>query len=321
MDNQELKYFLAITEENSLTKAAQKLYLSQSALSQFLSKLEKKMGVLLFQRMKNNALVLTPAGIRYQQYCEEALRMWDSAMRDLAAIRDGASQTLMIGIGISTGQECISHYFASARKENPALRINIVTDRTDVLQKKLLNRELQLVMSAYRMEHPELQYELLTRREMELWVPEGHPLAAYSYFLPENRNTRIPLSKAGNSAFAIMDKSTVMRQIEEDYFERIGYRPNTPITVTSSKYIIFYVSNGACIGMMSKAVDPPEGVMPIALDPPLYYNTAAIYRKDYPLTQEHRRIIELYHEMYPLNWTIEDGEPPEGYKQKLNTNK
>ena len=64
MELKEIEYFLIIAEEGNLTRAAERLYLSQPAMSKFLSKLEENYKTKLFSR-KNNTLELTPAGKVY----------------------------------------------------------------------------------------------------------------------------------------------------------------------------------------------------------------------------------------------------------------
>ena len=66
--------FLTIAEMKSITKAAQKLYMSQPSLSQYLSKLENEIGLRLFER-KNNKMELTCAGKKYLDYVNKFVEM------------------------------------------------------------------------------------------------------------------------------------------------------------------------------------------------------------------------------------------------------
>lgn len=293
MDNQELKYFLTIAEENSLTKAAQRLYVSQSALSQFLGKLEKKLGVLLFQRMKNNSLMLTSAGKRYMEYCEDAIRLWEKTVHDINMLQDGRSQALMIGISSHMQPDLLSDYFMAEKAQNASLQMMVMTDQAKIMQKKLLDGELQLVLGAYNNEHPELEYELIFQQEIVLAVPEHHPLSEYSVEKTGGRDCRISLTMAGDAAFALQESSTIIRQVEEDYLQRIGYHPHVAVAANAD-ILLPYVKNGSCLALALFSEKPIAGVCQVLLDPPLYYKSGAIHRRNYMLTQEHQGIIQLY---------------------------
>ena len=71
----DLRYIVVIAEENSITKAADKLYMTQPALSQYLKKVEKELGVLIFER--------TTTGVRPDVYKRQAAssRCWPWAGR------------------------------------------------------------------------------------------------------------------------------------------------------------------------------------------------------------------------------------------------
>lgn len=74
MNVKSLKYFITIAEEQNLTKAAKRLFVSQSTLSLFLRKLEEEAGLPLFDRSKNK-LTITPAGRLYAETARELIRM------------------------------------------------------------------------------------------------------------------------------------------------------------------------------------------------------------------------------------------------------
>ena len=76
MDTKYLTYILAIARKKNMTKAAEELYVSQSSLSQYLSKLESELGTPLFFRSKGS-LSLTPAGKLYVAAAEEVIRIKD----------------------------------------------------------------------------------------------------------------------------------------------------------------------------------------------------------------------------------------------------
>lgn len=97
--NRNPEYFLTIAQERSLSRAAEKLYLSQSSLSQYLAKLENALGVRLFDRSKT-PIQLTEAGRIYQRYLESNNFLYNKLESELNSSR---MQTVKLGAGTWRG--------------------------------------------------------------------------------------------------------------------------------------------------------------------------------------------------------------------------
>ena len=74
MDFKELQYILCIAKNNSISKAAKELYISQPSLSKYLQNFERKLNIKFFDRAGNN-FILTYAGETYIRYAKEILRI------------------------------------------------------------------------------------------------------------------------------------------------------------------------------------------------------------------------------------------------------
>lgn len=94
--NKNPEYFLTIAAEGSISKAAEKLYVSQPYLSQYIIRLEDGFGVKLLDREKT-PLELTPAGRIYASYLESTLQMYQKLLQDFDAINIRQAQTLRLG--------------------------------------------------------------------------------------------------------------------------------------------------------------------------------------------------------------------------------
>ncbi|MGO4997852.1 LysR family transcriptional regulator [Oribacterium sp. Sow4_G1_1] len=86
MNINHLQYIVMIAQERNITKAAEKLYISQSSLSYTLSAVEKEIGQPLFFRQKQG-VVITPAGEKYVEAAKKILRIHDETMRELRAMQ------------------------------------------------------------------------------------------------------------------------------------------------------------------------------------------------------------------------------------------
>ncbi|MDO4620454.1 MAG: LysR family transcriptional regulator, partial [Lachnospiraceae bacterium] len=106
MDTRIIEYVICISEEKSLTKAAEKLFITQSALSQRISKLEEELETPLFQRTRDG-LVLTDAGRVYVNGGHAILQIKHRALSQLSGLHKGLDGSLHFGCATSTARDCI----------------------------------------------------------------------------------------------------------------------------------------------------------------------------------------------------------------------
>lgn len=103
MDIRQLKYFLAVAEEGLITKAAEKLHMTQPPLSQQIINLEKELGITLFQRQKKY-LTLTPAGKILVTRAKQMLNLMQLTVNDLQEMKSTQQGKITIGLINSSGR-------------------------------------------------------------------------------------------------------------------------------------------------------------------------------------------------------------------------
>ena len=133
MDLRQLNYIVVIAEELNLTKAAERLFVSQPTLSLYLNRLEKELGIPLFIR-QNNRLVITPGGVRYVETAKKMLEMKKELYRELHI----TSEEPVLNIGISSlfMQKILSEIFPEFKAMAPHFQVNVTEGRaTSILEK------------------------------------------------------------------------------------------------------------------------------------------------------------------------------------------
>ena len=116
MDHKQLRFFRKICEEKSINRAAQKLYISQQALSKSMAHLEEELGTQLFVRTPSGVR-LTPAGELLEQRAGAYLEEHDDILRQMRAAGEGAH--LRIGYFMGLLQELPPHFFADFMDAHP----------------------------------------------------------------------------------------------------------------------------------------------------------------------------------------------------------
>jgi len=116
----DLRYFVAVTEELHFTRAAEKLYVSQPALSKQIRALERQLGAELFRRDRRG-VALTAAGAALLPYAQRVLAVWAEGAAALAEVGAAERSTLVVGMSTSPGRggllPAIRSRFTAARPE------------------------------------------------------------------------------------------------------------------------------------------------------------------------------------------------------------
>ena len=136
MNQKQLEYLLAIDEFKTITKAADHLFITRSALNYSLLNLEHKIGLPLFKRI-NNQLIPTTAGSVYINYAKQILLLMkecDSAMHD---IKDQNHGYLNVGITPGYGQKVFTDVYPEFYKKFPSYNIQLYEGNAKQLYKSL----------------------------------------------------------------------------------------------------------------------------------------------------------------------------------------
>jgi LysR family transcriptional regulator for metE and metH len=180
-----LRTLIALAEEGSLTRAAPRLYLSQSALSHQIALLEQQYAAALFER-KSHPLRWTPVGQRLLTLAQEVDQLVRDAERDVAHIRDGKRGELRIAVECHSCFDWLMPTMDTFREGWPEVELDLVSgfhadpvallddDRADLV---IVSREPPRRGIRY---HPLFCYEILAL------LAKGHPLIAKPYIRAED---------------------------------------------------------------------------------------------------------------------------------------
>lgn len=122
--NHNPEYFLTIAQEQSISRAAEKLYISQSSLSQHLAKLESGLEAKLFDR-STNPIRLTEAGRIYQEYLESDRYLYQKLQSDLQEQNRSRSQRVGVGLGTWRGSNLLPEILPPFLTQHPRARVDL----------------------------------------------------------------------------------------------------------------------------------------------------------------------------------------------------
>ncbi|MDJ0747477.1 MAG: LysR family transcriptional regulator [Xenococcaceae cyanobacterium MO_167.B27] len=174
MDLYQINYFIAIAEYGGFSIAAEHLNVSQPSLSNGIKKLEKELGVVLFERGGRRAL-LTPAG---QSFVEQAKKIREQYRSALNKIRDfQARPILKLGVVCSLRISSITNLVSRFRLQYPHIALELRDSHIDEINYWLEEGEIDLALTVLRgNENPKIALNLF-QQSLRLAVPETHPFA------------------------------------------------------------------------------------------------------------------------------------------------
>lgn len=186
MELRVLKYFLAVAQEESMTKAAEGLHTTQSNLSRQLAELEKEMGKKLFDR-GNRKITLTEEGMFLRKRAKEIVELAERTKSDLRLYDDAVSGVVHIGAIETNNMRKMASCFIALREEYPQIRFDLfsgsIAEITDGLNHGLL--DFGLLVAPVDMQR--YDYMKLPQNDVfGLIMRKDNPLAQHDSIQPED---------------------------------------------------------------------------------------------------------------------------------------
>ncbi|WP_077001624.1 LysR substrate-binding domain-containing protein [Variovorax sp. KK3] len=249
MEMRHLRYFVALADCLSFTRAAERVHVTQSTLSHQIKQLEDELGQPLFERI-GKKVVTTEAGELLRGFASRALREVDQGVALLkpgsnsltGQVRIGATHTFNIGLI----PECVALSLA----RHPTVRITVEELAAEVIAARLVAGELDLGIS-YRPDEPDgLWFEPLYNEEMVLVVATTHPLAA---------RKRIRMVELHRQDLVLVSRAFSTRTMLEECFRAAGCEPTVVAEMSTVAPMLALVARTQ-IGSIVAINAVPEGM-------------------------------------------------------------
>lgn len=172
MEIRVLRYFLTVVREESITRAAEVLHITQPTLSRQLAQMEEEMGVKLFDRGARK-ITLTNEGFLLRRRAEEILELVDKTERELAEQDEMVEGTVSVGCGDLQAVQILPELFRAFHERYPAVSFDLYTATADHVKDRM---ERGLVDVGLLLEPVEMEkYDFIRLQHKERWVVSMHP--------------------------------------------------------------------------------------------------------------------------------------------------
>ncbi|MBB1062712.1 LysR family transcriptional regulator [Limosilactobacillus fastidiosus] len=139
MDTRVIKYFLTVAQTNNITRAAQRLHITQPTLSRQIIELEKELGVTLFDRQQRQ-MALTNEGALFQQRASTILSLVNQTKQELQNTEKELTGVINIGCVVSNVSKLIMKIISNFQKKYPNVKFNLYDGNGDLLRQRLDSR-------------------------------------------------------------------------------------------------------------------------------------------------------------------------------------
>lgn len=173
MDFDQLRYFLCVARQQSFTRAAEELGVSQPALSRSIHKLEEELGQPVFER-RTRSVALTDAGVFLQARASQVLSILDDTKAEITD--DGRSGRVRVGAIPTIAPYFLPEVLRQFAKAFPQATVIVQENVTDMLLKSCTQGEIDLAVLALPVPARYLEVEELFEEELLLVLPPMHPL-------------------------------------------------------------------------------------------------------------------------------------------------
>lgn len=300
MELKQLEYIIAISNEQSISKAAEKLFMTQSALNQQLLRLERELGLSLFNRVRHT-MVPTYAGRIYLDTAKKMLNMKEETYKILHDIADMKRGEISIAYTPERGSVMFSNIYPRFHQIYPDITFKIYEARVKKTEQLVLQGDVSLGFAAHMEEKPDFDYYELHPELMVLALPASHPLA---YLAGEESYKTFPhfdLKRLKDDFFVLMTHETRFRDKIDQAFANAGYKPKVLFESTSTYTCFNMVKNQVCpVFFPQSYVEPDAPIVYFSFDSRASWMRSVITRKGAYLSKPELDFIELARE-YTVN--------------------
>ena len=285
MEIRVLRYFLTVVREESITKAADVLHITQPTLSRQLSQMEEEVGVKLFNR-GSRRITLTNEGILLRRRAEEILQLVDKTEKELIEQEEQVEGKISIGCGEIAAVQVLPNLIKTFREKYPQVTFDIFTATADLVKEQMDKGllDIGLLLEPVDME----KYDFIRLEVKEKWVvlmrPDSPPaeketvtakdLSALPLILPRRMNVQSELASWFGNYYD--DLNIVFTS---------NLSTNSAIMVTGGLAYSLVIEGAVPFWDQSKVTYRP-------LDPPLTATSVLAWKRGQPFSLAATKFIE-----------------------------
>ncbi len=303
MDLVQLEHFLAVADEHTFTRAAERVFRTQPALSQSIKKLETELGTTLFVR-DNGDVSLTEAGRLLEDYAQRMLKLRDEAMRSVAQLQNLESGTLTIAAHESAALYLLPNAILRFLQLFPDVKVCVNRARLEEIPRMVLDREVQIGFLKEAPAFQELESADVHSDRMSLVASPKHRLA---------ERTGVAVKDLDGVPFVVHHLCSSTEEVVLRLFRQNGIRCHVVAELWSFENVKSFVLENVGLAIVPRITVMEElrtgSLVEIGL-PELSFHrgTVMTFRRDC-ISEAAGRLIEIMRSKYRRSVVTTSGQP------------
>ena len=237
----QVRYFVAVAERGSVSRAAQDIGTSPSTVAEALKALQGHLGAALFYRSAKG-LTLTHKGHQFLRHAQNILATVSSAERAVHVDDRPVAGEVNLGVTSLVAGYYLADLLAGYRRAYPNVRVSVVVDCRDYVEHLLVNGELDIaaLIVSNLANQMALESEVLVTSTYRLWLPASHPLLAHD---------SVRLGDLHDEPFIVLSVDE-LEQSSAAFLRAAGVRPPIALRTSSVEAVRSLVATGAGIAIL-----------------------------------------------------------------------
>ena len=269
MNLNHLAIFHAVAQTGSMTLGAERLDISQPAVSKQVQELEHGLGVPLFDRI-GRRVYLSQAGEILADYARRLFALAHEAEEAMADVRAVGRGRLVVGASTTIGTYLLPGVVAAFWRRHPQVELLVEIENTEQVHRRLARLELDIGLTEGFVEEDELDAEVFHRDELVVIAARTHRLVG---------EARVPLTALRQEPFILREPGSGTREVEERALARLKLPVRVVMALGSTEAIKRVVAEGVGLAIVSRLSVGAEctagtlAVLPVAglrIERPLY---------------------------------------------------
>lgn len=283
MADGDYEWYITLAERQNVTAAADQLQIAQPTLTRMLARLERRLGVQLFDR-HGKRLALNPFGRIFYQHARRAQMELDSARRAIDDLANPAEGEIRLGFLHTFGPTLVAGMIAGFAATSPHVRFVLEQGAAGSLDDLVANGDLDVAIVSPRPRRPNLGWRNLFRQRVGVAVPVGHRLSGAE---------EVSMLDLADEPFVGMHPGFGMRQILEELCAAAQFQPRIVLESSNLTTVAGLVAAG--LGITVLPVDgstyPPDLMMLRLVDANAHRDVGIIWSSAQPLSRPVRDFI------------------------------
>lgn len=293
MDIKQLSYFIAVAQEESFSRAAEKLAVSQPTLSMAVKKLEDELGAKLFFSFgrKQN---LTDEGLRLKEGAEKLLELYQETLEQVTASSQTASGVITLGLSPLFGACFFGDLIPNFSKAYPNIKINMIEDGANKIDQCIERGEVDIGVTLKTERTSSFaSCHFSTQRNVVL-LHKSHPLAG---------EASLTVSQLREESFAIFNQDFILNRQIMSACHAAGFRPQIALLSSQWDFMVEVVSRNRAVSILPKPVldkhpDPNVVCIPLT-DSMKYWDVVLAWNKHRYLSKSCKLFLDYVQKILP----------------------